>query len=189
MNTRQVRQIKLQGEGGTYQIERPLIPLANKWSDKDLQATAWALSIVQHYEVVFCCKEHHCICFWWYQACLTPFATHWWISCINKYAVMFFPDRWTPVTQTEEHIHTGYAHWSIKFAKLYWGTHTTKTLTSDPMTVWNIVLHFCHLQYLLLHVANYSHSAYVCCQRKNQWQSSPSPLVYWQKAAVIMASG
>lgn len=26
-------------------------------------------------------------------------------------------------------------------------------------------------------------------QHKNQWESSPSPLVYWQKAVVIMASG
>lgn len=114
---------------------------------------------------------------------------HCWISCINNYTVMFFQDRWTPVTQTAERIHTGYGHWSMEFAKRCWGTHTTKALTSDLMTVWNIVLHFCHLQYWLLQVANYSHSAYVCCQHKNQWQSSPSPLVYWQKAAVIMASG
>lgn len=53
----------------------PLIPFPNtKLQISDLQATARALSIiciVQHFDVVLCCKEHHCICFRQYKACLT----------------------------------------------------------------------------------------------------------------------
>lgn len=71
-------QIKVQGGINSNLIEKgvPLIPFSNtKLQISDLQATAWALCIVcivQHFEVVLCCKEHHCICFRQYKARLTP---------------------------------------------------------------------------------------------------------------------
>lgn len=71
-------QIKVQGGINSNLIEKgvPLIPFSNtKLQISDLRATARTLCIVcivQHFEVVLCCKEHHCICFRQYKARLTP---------------------------------------------------------------------------------------------------------------------
>lgn len=62
--------------------------------------------IFQHLEAVFCCKEHHCICFRQYKkhksaSVLLQYITLWCYSCIKQMDSDVLSRPLYPVTQTE----------------------------------------------------------------------------------------